>query len=228
MLRQIAARVITGTLLALPACVGASETSDAFDRLDKDSNGVVTADEIQADRLRLFQRMLRTSDKNGDGKISLSEYTSSLNPPAAADSSSTTRYPRGQSGRRPSMMQSDTGALFGRLDQDKSGGISRDEAPARMKERFGRIDTNRDGQISRGEFRVASSMRAAGQMSQRIKQLDKNNDGAISQTEAQGFLKTRFKQLDADRDGQITVKEMQAAFAKYRTQQPSQQNRKQR
>jgi collagen type III alpha len=50
--------------------------------------------------------------------------------------------------------------MFGRLDANGDGSISKDEAPERIRENFDRVDANGDGKISPDEFRaMMDSMR---------------------------------------------------------------------
>ena len=43
------------------------------------------------------------------------------------------------------------GDILGQLDKDGDGKISKDEAPARLKENFDKVDKDGDGFISRDE-----------------------------------------------------------------------------
>ncbi len=42
---------------------------------------------------------------------------------------------------------------FGRMDRDKDGAISKDEAPDRLKQNFDRVDSNKDGKVTFDELR---------------------------------------------------------------------------
>lgn len=42
---------------------------------------------------------------------------------------------------------------FGRMDRDKDGSISKDEAPDRLKQNFDRVDSNKDGKVTLDELR---------------------------------------------------------------------------
>ncbi len=216
---------ITLTLSA-PCLLAAGETEDAFNRLDKDGSGYVTPSEVDATRQSLFERMLRVSDADKDGKISLSEYASSLKPskPSAAATG-----PVSQRSRNPADAQRMLAALFTRFDADKNGSISRKEAPDRLKQRFAMLDANRDGEISRQEIssRARESAQPGNSRSSRFQQLDKNGDKQISRSEAQGMMKQRFNQIDEDNDGQLSGSELRAAFEKFRSQQGAMRRRPQ-
>ena len=63
------------TLIAGPSFDGGfgraayAQDEDLFKRLDKNQDGQISADEIDDERKRLFERLLREGDKNQDGKI---------------------------------------------------------------------------------------------------------------------------------------------------------------
>ncbi|QEG24430.1 EF-hand domain-containing protein [Mariniblastus fucicola] len=52
--------------------------------------------------------------------------------------------------------------LFTRLDADKSGSISLDEAPDRLKDRFAKLDSNGDESVSKDEFQASFANRGEG------------------------------------------------------------------
>lgn len=54
--------------------------------------------------------------------------------------------------RRPTNVKLDE--TFGRMDRDKDGAISKEEAPDRLKQNFDRIDANKDGKITLEELRT--------------------------------------------------------------------------
>jgi Ca2+-binding EF-hand superfamily protein len=63
-----------------------------FQRLDKNGDGVLAAEEIPEEQRRFFERMLRTGDANSDGKISREEFE-------AASRDQTRPAPMGPGGR---------------------------------------------------------------------------------------------------------------------------------
>ena len=77
---------VTGAVLAWAAlATGGIQAQDAdrkdpavsnslFERLDTDKDGKVTKDELPEDRQRLFERLVRTADKNGDGQLTADEF----------------------------------------------------------------------------------------------------------------------------------------------------------
>lgn len=65
--------------------------------------------------------------------------------------------PRGE-GDRPGPRGGE-GEFFNQIDRNGDGGISEEEAPARMKENFKRLDRNGDGKITREELREGFGQR---------------------------------------------------------------------
>jgi Ca2+-binding EF-hand superfamily protein len=115
-------------------------------------------------------------------------------------------------------------SIFERMDKNKDGRISRDEAQGRIKENFDRIDTNKDGFLDREELlRMARTVMANGDGQPKgpgpggfgpagansdFDALDKNADGRLTREELKG---TRyydiFDQIDKNKDGKIDPKE---------------------
>ena len=105
--------VLSGTAAAQPtaddnpASSGTASARATFDSLDQDGNGTIVADEVGPSQKRAFQQLLRVSDQNQDGNLSLSEFLGGLQ---AKDrqpdpSSSTQRSGGRSSSRRPFAQQ---------------------------------------------------------------------------------------------------------------------------
>lgn len=72
---------VGSSLLASSITWAAAERADRqtmFEQLDANSDNRVEPDEIPADKQLLFERLLRTSDADEDGSLSLDEFTSGL------------------------------------------------------------------------------------------------------------------------------------------------------
>ena len=110
-------------------------------------------------------------------------------------------------------------SILERMDKNKDGKISRDEAQGRIKENFDRIDTNKDGFLDREELlRMARAVMANGDGQPKgpgpggansdFDALDKNADGRLTREELKG---TRyydlFDKIDKNKDGKIDPKE---------------------
>ena len=143
LLGAIAAAALSGSPLI------ADDESDLFAKLDANKDGSVTADEVEGDAKSKIERLLRTSDKDGDKKLSKDEFAAGLKEPE------TPRQPLGQGGGdRPGGGQFDPRQVFTRLDEDKDGKLSKEEARGPAQENFDRLDANSDGSIDEEEIRA--------------------------------------------------------------------------
>ena len=61
-------------VVGLAAQFAQADEAEIFDRLDANTDGQVTKDEVSQEQMRLFERLLRRSDKNEDGKLSKEEF----------------------------------------------------------------------------------------------------------------------------------------------------------
>ncbi len=124
-------------------------------------------------------------------------------------------------GKKPA--KSNNVQLFDKLDLDKNGKISKDEAMKSNNERFtgnfDRIDTNKDGNVSREELKNSKNQVNTTAQTQKSKEsnpkLDANNDGKISHDEAyksgNQYYINNFEKLDTNKDGFISKEEKQAS-----------------
>ena len=94
----------------------------AFDRIDRDRDGFITAAELDAARLETFQQM----DINGDNRLTREEMVAA----------------RGEA----------AGARFAELDADKNGFVTRREFLDAGRAIFRAADANGDGKLSFEEF----------------------------------------------------------------------------
>jgi Ca2+-binding EF-hand superfamily protein len=127
--------------------------------------------------------------------------------------------------------------LFGKLDTNRDGAVSREEAQAKsgLTEKWSSLDRNGDGQLNAGEFAKVDSKSHTGhdeatagtsgggeqQMpatrhqeqavgDDLVGELDQDGDGLISQeeAEAEAQLSDNWDQLDRNRDGQLDAREL--------------------
>lgn len=80
------------------------------------------------------------------------------------------------------------------------------ESPAERL--FGRLDADDDGQVSRSELFTAALRHVAERCDQRFEQLDKDGNGRVSRNEVQGMDQERFSRLDLNSDGSFTAMEL--------------------
>ncbi len=94
--------------------------------------------------------------------------------------------------------------MLERLDTNKDGNISLDEAKAGSAERFKHVDKNGDGIITPDEApRMFDSP-------------DANHDGKVTPDELTAAAEARFKRGDTDGDGVITAAEREAHRAAWK------------
>jgi len=200
-------RAILGTIAAaaLAATPLWAQDKDLFGKLDKNSDGVVTADEVEGDAKGLFERSLRRGDKDGDKKLTKEEFAASLKEPDAP------RQPLNPGGGpgRPGGGQFNPREAFTRLDVNKDGKLGKDEAKGPFQENFDRFDANKDGFLSEDEI----ARPGGGQFNPReiFARLDENKDGKLSESEAKGQFKENFLRLDSNADGFVTEEEIARA-----------------
>ena len=102
--------------------------------------------------------------------------------------------------------------MFEKLDKNKDGKISKDEAGERLSKVFDRLDKNKDGFLTLEEVqRQRPGAGNRGGIPERaFKRLDKNSDGKITKEEA-GENWKRVARFDKNKDGEVTKEEAKPA-----------------
>jgi Ca2+-binding EF-hand superfamily protein len=106
-----------------------------FDSLDVDKDDLVAAEEVPDEHRRHFDRLVRTGDKDADGKLTREEFVGALSQedqPVTAPANEP-----GQDGRRRG--QFNFADMFARWDADKSGSVTLEELPEQMRERMRQV-----------------------------------------------------------------------------------------
>jgi len=111
-------------------------------RMDANSDGKVTLAEFKTARVAMMMR----ADANRDSKLSKAELETGM---AAMRQGAEGAAPKGPGG----------GMMFGMMDANKDGFLTRPEIEKMVERRFGRIDVNGDGSLSASEM---AAMRSGG------------------------------------------------------------------
>ena len=152
-----------GSCLAAPAIFADEPSKDEgpagiFKQLDVNGDGVLTMDEVPADKKTLAERLFRNADKDKDGKLTADEFKAGLQkqPEPAPQREGTSGA--GPFGGRPGAPGQGGGPeqLWKMLDRNGTGSVKVSDVPEERRERFGKMlemaDTNKDGALSKEEF----------------------------------------------------------------------------
>ena len=216
--------LLLAAVVTVACCLGSStraqdqppaapDAAQLFEQLDANKDGQLARDEVSPERRRLFERLLRTADKDGNGTLSKDEFVAGMaaNPRPATGAAA----PAGGQPERPRLERLNPDVLFARLDRNGDGKITRDELPQERREFLERVlaRADRDGDQAITKQELADSLEAisrglrgdggpdGGPNADRIfERLDANKDGKLTVDEAPEFLRERFAQLIAEAD----------------------------
>ena len=195
---------------------------DLFAKLDRDGDGQITAQEVPESSVRLFERLIRTSDQDDDGRLSAEEFTSGL---------SSTRDERPleqkESSRLPDAASIE--AMVRRLDGNQDGRIEAHEVPpplaAIFRSALSRGDKDGDGALGPKEIvRVAPMLSRLGRQDrprngrELFGRLDANQDGKVVLDEVPDEHREKFEQAlaraDEDEDQALSQREFMRHFGR--------------
>lgn len=156
-----------------------------FTKLDANSDGQLTVEEVSEEHRPHFERLLRRGDKDENKTLTKEEFLAAHAPDAEPEAPAA---PQGPGGGRPN-----PGEIFERMDANKDGKLQKsevsDKVPERIREmlnktfeKAGKDELTRE-ELMRSIGEAARGPGGSGEMLQRLKGLDKNGDGTISKDE---------------------------------------------
>jgi Ca2+-binding EF-hand superfamily protein len=106
---------------------------------------------------------------------------------------------------------------FERLDANKDGAITQDEAVAARHARFAKMGANSDGKITQAEFMAYSShpKKASAQSTDAKTSSDAKTSTDAKKASHEARKAKMFGYLDADKDGKVTKDEMASARERF-------------
>jgi Ca2+-binding EF-hand superfamily protein len=97
--------------------------------------------------------------------------------------------------------------IFGEMDANHDGKVTRAEADAFQKARAAEIDTNKDGKISVDEFKAFIQKQRDKRLAERLARMDRNGDGTVTAQEFEEAGMWNIARFDRNGDGVIDVKD---------------------
>jgi hypothetical protein len=213
--------------LALSACaaaaIAASPAGDEalFGRLDADGNGKLRSDEVPKEHERLFARLARKGDGDGDGTLSRDEFLAALvpsRPEKPIEEKQPTDFPQANAVRY----------LLLSLDTEPDGYIEADEVPKDLQAVFDELCDDLDGNDNDAleRYELARSFQSIGRLAVRhvnrnrinvdveLKKLERAQGSSVNRfDEAPRPIfdtlrdpkqaRTTFDRLDANDDGEL-------------------------
>jgi Ca2+-binding EF-hand superfamily protein len=223
------ATIVTAALCVTPAS-RADEPSAGnealFERLDANGDGSLKTSEVPSTQERLFARLVRIGDKNGDKALSRDEFVKALvpnRPEKKIETKAPDGYPEANAARYVLLL----------MDTSRNSWIESDEVPEDMLPVFEamaeRVDANENGTMDRYELsrgardvgRVAARYVARERIdvAKELAKLEKSQGPAAKRFDVSGApllgnladprqARETFKQFDANKDGKLILAEL--------------------
>lgn len=130
-----------------------SKAVTLIDRLDQNRDGSLDGRELFGPPPENSQGSMDRSRQNGNKNQSDRPRRPDSEEPPKDKSREQKRSGSDEPDRERRTTNANLEQNFGRMDRDKDGAISKDEAPDRLKQSFDRVDSNKDGKITLDELR---------------------------------------------------------------------------
>ncbi len=201
-----------------------------FRQLDLNRDGQLASEEFASDHARLFARLLRTADSDGDGRLSKSEFEEGLQAKRTAKP-----LAKKQQNRLPGA--DELLLLVAMMDANADGVIKLDEVPERLRPFYLRLE-KRIGKGDQRQIKVQEIARAAPGMTQfalaTVKRLEFDVDLEIALLPDKNWALVErldrprlpgdvlagaeqalelFRVLDTNGDGQVVYEEIPEQYA---------------
>ena len=100
--------------------------------------------------------------------------------------------------------------IFGRIDADHNGKISREELMPQTARRFLKVDANADGTVTTSEIDGWLKPLMERRKTRILSRMDADKNGDVSRQELDLFIEALFKEADSDQDGGVSLTEARA------------------
>ena len=175
----------------------ASDAEALFQKLDKNSDGKLTKDEVPEEQSRFFERLVRLGDADKDGSLTKDEFRQANQPEEK------TNAPVGGRGEGGAGRGGDPKQRFEMLDKNKDGKVTLDEVPEQFRDRlkpaFERLGKTELTLEDFAKLPAPGGMGGPGGQrpdpKESFKQFDKNGDGKLTKDELPEPLRERIGQV---------------------------------
>jgi Ca2+-binding EF-hand superfamily protein len=215
MSKHLVSVVLTMVLMPI-GFLAAQDGGELFNKLDANKDGYITPDEVQEQQKALYDRLLRTADKDGDKKLSKEEFQAGLKPDDAPKPplAGGQGFPGRPNPARPGATNAapDRGqleALFDRTDSNSDGKLTKDEIPEERQGMRAILERSGGDSITKEQFvrEMMTFAQAGGQPPRPDGAPPRRPDGPPGPPPGGGL----FGALDTDRNGELSTSEIVAA-----------------